>query len=513
MTGPLFPSPNPKLQELKNRLAEIDDLASAGEVLVWDQNTYLPPGGGAARGRQLATLNRLAHEKFIDPAMGRLLDDLRPYAASRPYDSDEASLIRVTRREFERKIKVPPAFVAEFSEQRAATYHAWVEAKAANDFPAVRPDLEKMVDLSRRYAEFFTPPGHIADPLIDRLDDGLKAATLRPLFAELREQLAPLVKAITAQPPADDSCVFKHFPPAQQLAFAETVVRRLGYDFNRGRQDLTPHPFTIRLAAGDVRITTHVKEHDLRDALFSSIHEAGHAMYEQGIRPELEGTPLAKGASAGVHESQSRLWENMVGRSRDFWEFFYPQLQAAFPDQFSQITLETFYRAINKVERSLVRTDADEVTYNLHIMLRFDFELRLLEGALAVRDLPDAWRERLTADLGLTPKTDAEGVLQDVHWFSDFVGGMFQGYTLGNILGAQFYAAALQSHPEIPEQIRRGEFGALRGWLTEHIYQHGAKFTADELAQRVTGGPLSLAPYVRYLKQKYGELYHLRYQI
>jgi carboxypeptidase Taq len=260
---------------------------------------------------------------------------------------------------------------------------------------------------------------------------------------------------------------------------------------------------------GDVRITTRVFEDDLGQALFSSIHEAGHALYEQGVDPALEGTPLGSGASAGVHESQSRLWENIVARGRRFWEHFYPLLRTAFPDQLGQVTLETFYRAINKVERSLIRTDADEITYNFHIMMRFDLELALLDGRLRIRDLPEAWRARMQADLGLVPPDDRDGCLQDVHWYSGGIGGGFQGYTIGNVLSAQFYAGAVKAHPEIPSRIAAGEFTALRTWLCEHLYQYGRKFTPDELVERATGGPMSVGPYLTYLRQKYGELYRL----
>ncbi len=496
-----------RLHELRARLGEINDLQSAAALLRWDQTTYMPPGGAAARGRQLATLQRLAHEKFTDPAMGVLLDDLQPYADSLPYDADEASLIRVTRREYERAVKVPPAFMAQLSSHKAASYAAWAQARPANDFPAVQPFLERMLDLSRQYADFFPGYEHIADPLIDIRDHGLTATAVRALFGELRTGLVPLVGAITAQPPADDACLRQTFAEARQLAFGLEVVRRFGYDLERGREDKSAHPFTTKFSLGDVRITTRVKENYLGDALFSSMHEAGHAMYEQGIRQGFEGTPLARGTSSGVHESQSRLWENVVGRSRGFWEFFYPQLQGTFPDQLGSVSLEVFYRAINKVERSLIRTDADEVTYNLHVMMRFGLELDLLEGRLAVRDLPEAWRERLQADLAVVSPDDRDGVLQDVHWYSSYIGGAFQGYTLGNIMSAQFFEAALAAHPEIRDEIRAGEFGTLHGWLKENIYQHGSKFTASELVERVTGGPLSIAPYLRYLREKYGGLY------
>ncbi len=497
-----------RLDELKTRLLEVDDLRAAGAVLNWDQTTYMPPGGAPARARQLATLARLAHEKLTDPALGKLLEELRGLETSLPYDADDASLVRVTRREYERATRVPAALVAELNEHTAAAYQAWTEARHANDFARVRPLLEKTLELSRRYAECF-PHEHIADPLIDGADRGMQAASIRQLFGELRAELVPLVQTIAAQPLADDAVLRRHAPEAAQLAFGRRVIERFGYDFARGRQDKTHHPFMTKFSPGDVRITTRVKDDDLSDALFSTLHEAGHAMYEQGIDARFEGTPLCGGTSAGVHESQSRTWENLVGRSREFWEFFYPELRAAFPEQLGRVSLDVLYRAINKVERSLIRTDADEVTYNLHVMLRFDLELELLEGKLAVKDLPEAWHARYEADLGIRAPDDRDGVLQDVHWYGGTIGGMFQGYTLGNVMSAQFYEAALTAHPDIPGEIRAGRFGTLHGWLKENLYRHGSKFTPSEIVERATGKPLTTQPYLRYLKRKYGELYAL----
>ena len=498
-----------KLRELKALLAEVNDLESAGAVLQWDQSTYMPSGGGPARGRQLATLARLAHEKFTAPAIGKLLDDLSRAAESLPADSDAASLIRVTRRDYDRARKVPAKFVAQLSEHTAATYQAWTEARPANDFAAVRPLLEQTLDLSRQLANFFPGYEHIADPLIDYADYGLTAQTIRQVFGALRQELVPLVQTIAAQPLADDACLRQHFPEAQQLAFGATVIKRFGYDFERGRQDKTHHPFMTKFSLGDVRITTRCREDNLGEALFSTLHEAGHALYEQGIRSDFEATPLAGGTSAGVHESQSRTWENLVGRSRGFWEHFYPQLQSAFPAQLQRVPLDVFYRAINRVQRSLIRTDADEVTYNLHVLIRFDLELQLLEGQLAVQDLPAAWQARYQADLGLQAPDDRDGVLQDVHWYGGIIGGNFQCYTLGNILSAQFFEAATRAQPAIPAEIAVGEFQTLHAWLRQNIYQHGRKFTAAEIVQRTTGQPLIIAPYLRYLRRKYGELYRL----
>jgi carboxypeptidase Taq len=497
-----------KLAELKSRLLEISDLNGANAVLGWDQSTYMPAGGAETRGRQMSTLAKLAQEKFIDPAIGKLLDDLQKYAESLPYDSDDASLIRVTRRDYDLATKIPPDFVARISVHQAESYQAWTEARPANDFAKVRPFLDKTVELSREYANFFAPYEHIADPLIDRADFGMKASSVRTLFAGLREQQVPIVKAITAQAAPDNSFMKQPFPKEGQMEFARAVVKKLGYDYNHGRDDLTHHPFTTSFSQNDVRITTRVNEHDLGDCMFSMIHEAGHAMYEQGVSKAYEGTPLANGTSAGVHESQSRLWENLVGRSRGFWEYFYPDLQKSFP-HLSGVSLDAFYRAINTVKRSLIRTEADEVTYNLHVMLRFEFELQLLEGKLAVKDLPEAWHERFQSDFGIRAPDDKDGCLQDVHWFGGIVGGMFQGYTLGNVMGAQFFAAALKAHPEIPNEMKQGKFDTLHNWLIENIYKHGRKFTAPELVKRVTGSDVSIEPYIHYLRTKYGELYTL----
>lgn len=494
---------NKKLDELKSRLREVEDLSNASAVLSWDQATYMPPGGAPARGRQMALLSRLAHERFIDPAVGRLLDELQAHADSLGPDDDDAGLIRKAQRDYEKSIRVPPQLLAELSEHGALSYQAWTEARAANDFATMRPMLEKTLDYSRRLADCFPGYDHIADPLIDYADEGMKAESVRALFADLRAQLVPLLRQILEQPPADDSCLYRTYPEDHQRAFGEMVIKQMGYDFNRGRQDKTHHPFMTSFSLGDVRITTRFQPDYLGDGLFSTIHEAGHAMYEQGIDMSYEATPLAHGTSAGVHESQSRLWENVVGRSRVFWNHYYSQLQSVFPQQLGDVELDTFYRAINKVQPSLIRTEADQMTYDLHVMIRFDLELALLEGTLALNDLPEAWRARYQSDLGIASEDDRDGVLQDVHWFAGVIGGAFQGYTMGNIMSALFYRQALTAHPEIPAQIGRGEFGTLHGWLRENIYRPGAKYTANELVERVTGGPLTIEPYLAYLRGKF----------
>lgn len=498
-----------KLVDLKNRLQEISDLEGANAVLGWDQSTYMPKGGANARGRQMATLGRLAQEKFTDAAVGYLLDDLQSYAVSLPYDHDDAALIRATQRRYARDTQIPPAFLASMYEHSAQTYQVWAEARPANDFKRVQPFLEKTLDLSRQMAEYFPGYEHIADPLINFADYGMKTSSVRQVFAELRDQLVPLVETITAQPLADDACLKQYFPEGQQLAFGRKVIERFGYDFTTGRQDKTHHPFMTKLSSGDVRITTRVKENSFAEAFFSTTHEAGHALYEQGVNPQFAGTPLDGGTSNGVHESQSRTWENLVSRSRGFWAYYYPELQQAFPEQFNQVPVNTFYRAINKVQRSLIRTEADEVTYNLHVMIRFELELQMLEGKLAINDLPEAWHAAYQADLGIRAPNDINGCMQDVHWYGGSIGGVFQAYTLGNILSAQFFNEAVKAHPAILSEMAQGQFASLHSWLKSNIYQHGSKYTAPELIERVTGRGLDIAPYMQYLRGKYGELYHL----
>ncbi len=497
------------LDDLKTRLAEHNDLVMAAALLRWDQATYMPEGGNAARGRQLATLERLAHDRLTDPALARLLDRVTPAAEREGADSFAARLVSVARHDVDRAAKVPAAFVSAFANHRAELYERWTRARPANDFRAVAALLGKTVEMSREYAGYFAPFDHVADPLIDLADPGVKTAALRALFTELRGALVPLVEAITAAPPADVSCLRQSFPEDAQLAFGLELASKFGYDLTRGRQDKTHHPFMTKFSLGDVRITTRVRADDLAVALFSTLHEAGHAMYEQHIDPAFEATPLAEGTSYGLHESQSRLWENLVGRSLAFWNGQYPRLQAAFPAQLGAVPLDTFYRAINRVERSLIRTASDEVTYSLHVIMRLDFELELLEGKLDVKDLPEAWRARARTDLGVEPTTDADGCLQDVHWFDGFVGGAFHTYALGNLMSAQFFDAAVTAHPELPAEIEAGRFATLRTWLADNVHVHGRARSADEIVLAATGRPLSTAPYLDYLRSKYGALYGL----
>ena len=488
---------------LRQRLQELSDLEGAASVLGWDQNVAMPPGGAEARGRQLATLARLSHERWLDPGLEGDLAAAERALADDP-DPAHATLLRVVRRDLERAARVPADWVARFAGHSAAAYDAWVEARHTGRVGRVSELLEGTLELSRELAGFFPGHAHLADPLIDRADEGATVATLRPLFARLRAALVPWVAAWSAVPaPAP-------LPPGpygkdEQLAAALDLAQAIGYDLGRGRQDTAPHPFAIRFARGDVRITTRVRPDDLTEALFSSLHEAGHAMYEQAVDPALEGTPLAEGVSDGVHESQARLWENQVARSRAFWVFALPRLQRRFP-VLAGVTVEQAYRAVNRVVPSLIRTEADEVTYNLHVVLRFDLELELLEGRLAVADLPEAWAERYAADLGVRPAGHADGWLQDVHWFGGTIGGSFQGYTLGNVLSAQFFAAAQRALGDVDAMVAAGDFAPLRGWLAEHVHRYGRAKPVEQLVRDATGGPSDVEPYLDYLRTKYEAL-------
>lgn len=490
---------------LRRRLREIEDLRAAAAVLDWDQQTYMPAGGGAARARHIATLRRLAHERLIDPTTRHLLDALQ--AREHELDDRDRDMVRVVSRDVERAARVPLEFMERFNEHASSTYQAWAAARASGEFRRVAPLLERTLEYSREYSALFPEAEHPADPHIDLADEGMTVATLTPLFADLRAALVPMVEAVGGQPPPP-SVLAGRFPRETQLRLGLELAAELGFDASCGRLDVTPHPFATRLAHGDVRVTTRCEVDDLTEALFGTLHEAGHGMYEQGIDPSLEGTLLAQGVSAGVHESQSRLWENLVGRSRDYWAHVLPRLQRAFPD-LARVDVDAAYREVNRVTPSLVRTEADELTYNLHVLIRFDLELALLEGAIGVRELPDAWNARYRSDLGIEPRNDREGVLQDVHWYAGMIGGEFQGYAIGNVLSAQFFAAARDAVGDLDAQIREGTFAPLLSWLQEHVHRYGRRRSPETLVEQATGVPMRLEPYLSYLEAKYAALYQV----
>jgi carboxypeptidase Taq len=498
-----------QFEHLKQRLHDIANVHAALSLLEWDQQTHMPPGGAAARAEQSATLSRLEHDLFVSDGTGELLQAAADEVKDYPTDSEEFNLVRVTQRDYDQQRKIPPALITEMARHGSAAYHAWVQARASNDFGAFAPFLEKTVDLSRQVAGHLGYEDQLYDALLDQFEPGMKTAHVQAMFTEVREQLVPLVRAIAEQgQPIDDSFMHGTFDAARQAELSTLTATAVGYDFSRGRIDTTAHPFEISFSRNDVRITTNYVPDYFPAAFFSTLHESGHGMYEQGIGENLEGTLLCAGTSLGVHESQSRLWENVVGRSRLFWQHFYPRVQRIFPDQFGAIDSEQFYRAINRVEPSLIRIDADEVTYNLHIMLRLEMELALLSGDLSVADAPAAWNDKMDAYLGLRPPTNALGILQDVHWSQGMM-GYFSTYSLGNFLSVQFYEAAVRAHPEIPDEIGRGQFDTLRGWLTENIYRYGRTFDPNDLVIRATGEPMQSRSYMAYLQTKFGELYGL----
>ncbi len=495
-----------KLRKLKELLARVSDLESAAAVLSWDQETYMPSGGARARAEQIATLGKLAHEFFTSTEIGELLTALAPYARQLDYDSDEASLIRVTQRDYDKAVKIPAELVAEIARTGALARQAWKEAKETSNFALFRPHLEKVVDLCIQKAEALGYEDRIYDALLDEYEPGMKTAHVERIFTDLRAELVPIVQAIAACEKPDDSFLHQEYGEQAQWDFGIEVIKDFGFHLENGRQDLSAHPFTTAFSLKDVRLTTRIHKDYLPSGLFSTLHECGHGLYNQGIAPELERTPLAGGTSLGVHESQSRLWENLIGRSRLFWSHYYPRLTKLFPAQLKNVSLERFYQAINRVEPSFIRVEADEVTYNLHVMLRFELENALLEGRVKVKDLPKVWNAKMEEYLGIVPPNDAQGVLQDIHWSQAYL-GYFPTYSLGNLMSAQLFKQATQDIPTLARQIESGQFGELLSWLRTNVHRHGRKFTSTELLERITQKPLEAQSYLEYIREKYSDIY------
>jgi carboxypeptidase Taq len=496
-----------KMKRLREILADISDLGHIAAILDWDMQTYMPPGGTEARGNQMALLGRLEHERETASELGELLEALQPYAASLDPDSDEARLVKVTHRRYQKIMHVPTRHVVEFSQATTLGQQAWVEARAKSDFSIFRPHLEKIVALRQEYASFFPDFTHPYDALLDDFEPNMKTRDVQAIFDGLRPRQVELIHAISAQRQVDDSFLHQPFDEQKQWDFGKEVITRFGYDWKRGRQDKAPHPFTTGFSVNDVRITTRVSPNFLNTMLFGTMHECGHALYGMGIASNLERTGLERGASLAVHESQSRMWENLVGRSHPFWQCFYPSLQEKFP-QLIDVPLEKFYRGINKVQPSFIRVEADEATYNLHIMLRLELEIALIEGKVAVKDLPEIWIAKMQEYLGVTPPDDAKGVLQDIHWAGGSI-GYFSTYALGNLISVQLWEKINQDIPDLEAKIQQGKFEAMLSWLREKVHCHGAKFDPQELVERVTGSRIDSAPYVRYLTRKYNQIYGL----
>lgn len=504
------------LEPLTTTLLDIQRINSAASVLSWDQETYMPAGGGQARAEQIAALQGLAHQKLVSPDVERLLmqwiDPSTGRALDQPGDSwDEPSrsLLREVWRDFSRAKKLPHEFVVTLARECSLAQQVWAQARAQNKFSQFLPNLSRVLALKREEAGYLGYKDSPYDALLDVYEPGSTIATLQPLFARLKEGLVPLLKRIVHSPiRIDDGFLRQSYDQTRQLEFGKLVLTAMGFDFERGRLDLSAHPFTTSFHPSDVRLTTRVYERDLPSCLFSCIHEGGHGLYDQGLDPRYYGTPLGDSVSLGIHESQSRLWENCVGRSRPFWRFFYPILQQTFPDQLKDMELDRFYAAINRVRPSFIRVEADELTYNLHIMVRFEIERDLIEGKTRPDDLPGLWNQKMEEYLGIVPPTDAEGVLQDIHWsLGSF--GYFPTYTLGNLYAVQFYEQAKLEIPHLEDDIAQGQLLPLRRWLEQKIHRWGRMFMPDHLARRVTGSSISPEPFLSYLEKKYGELYQL----
>ena len=489
-------------------IKEISLLASASSVLNWDEETHMPPRGAEHRANQSSLLARLTHEQFTSPKVGEMLAAVEQSdAVARDREGDMAVNARELRRSYDRATKIPAKLVEEMSKTAVLAHQAWVEARKKSDFATFKPWLAKTLDLKRQEAACLSPGGNQYDALLDEYEPGETSANLVRVFESLRQPLIDLVGRITGSRKQAPLEIFERsYPAAAQEKLSLDAARKIGFDFDAGRLDVSVHPFCSTFGPGDVRMTTRYDENYFGDAFFGVLHETGHALYEQGLPHEHWGTPLGESISLGIHESQSRMWENLVGRSRSFWRHFFPKLTFAFPAQLAGITLEQWHFAVNDVRPSFIRTESDEATYNLHVLLRFEMEQAMLSNDLAIDEVPAAWNERMKKYLGLTPPDDAKGCLQDVHWSHGSI-GYFPTYTLGNLYAAQFFEQARKDLGDVDAQFSRGDFAALLHWLREKIHHHGKRYRAPDLVRRVTGTPLSAEALLSHLRRNAAELY------
>lgn len=485
------------------KMRKIADLKNTAAVLEWDQETFLPPKGAAARSRQLATLRSTAHAWFTDPEMAGMLTRL---AEDEKLGEIERRNVALTREDYDKQNKYPPAFVEELSLATSACYQAWVEANRKNDYGLFEPALRHMVALKKQETELLGYEAHPYDALLDDFEKGATVAMLDRIFTDVKSELQQFLTPILGATQSPDHLLHQSFDKERQWSFGLEVLRTMGFDFEAGRQDLSPHPFTTSFSSRDVRLTTRVDEQDFGNMTWSCIHEGGHGLYEQGLPASAYGLPAGEAASLAIHESQSRLWENNVGRGRAFWNYFYPVLQRYFPEAFGGVEEEKFYRAINRVEPSLIRTESDELTYHFHVMIRYTIEKSLISGHLTTGELPGAWRDMYQEYLGVQVPDDRRGVLQDVHW-SHGSFGYFPTYSLGSFYAAQFYRAACRDIPALDVQISQGQLQGLLGWLRQNIHSHGRIYAAEELCEKVTGEKLQFRYFMDYVRTKYGELY------
>lgn len=495
------------LQTLRDRLGEVIDIHGAIALLQWDQEVYMPPKAGPARGRQLATLSALAHRLHTAPEVGALLEQLQADSA---LTGDDQALVAEASYDHARALQLPEAFVEQFAAEQSKAYEAWVRARKDSDFKLFQPHLQTLIDLLRQKADYHGYEGSPYNALLEDYERGMTAAQLKAIFDDLAPRQAALVQRIvSAQSQPDLGWLKQHWPVEAQWDFTLRVLRDMGYDFDAGRQDKSVHPFTTNFDLYDVRVTTRLDAAELFSALTGSIHEGGHALYEQGFLEKDQRTVLAAAPSLGMHESQSRLWENMIGRSLPFWRCYTPALQAAYPGQLDGITPERIWQAINHVSPSLIRVEADECTYNLHVILRFELELALFEGTLAVADLPEAWNAKVKQYLGLDVPDDAHGCLQDIHW-SHGSFGYFPTYALGNLYAAQLMEQIETDLPMLWTQVAEGDFAELLAWLRKHVHAIGRRKSAVQIVTGATGAAPSSEPFLRYLDRKYSALYGLR---
>jgi carboxypeptidase Taq len=489
------------LDRLNSRLADYSSLEALAYLLAWDQRTVMPPGGTGHRSEHLALVERLAHEKLTDPEIGRLLEELEPREASLDPDSWEAATIRVARRDYLKAVQVPSELRGEMARAASESAPVWIEAKATSNFELFLPVLERNLELRHRYVDCFGAQDEPYDVLLDDFEPEMKTAEVKRIFDEIKPELVQLIADLRGRD-VDDSFLAGDFSIDKQVALDYEVVDLFGHRPNTWRIDPTEHPFAAGAGIDDVRITTHYYPDHLK-SLFSTMHEYGHGLYAHQLPREVAHLPVGQHSSLGIHESQSRLWENLVGRSLPFWRFFYPRLQQVFPDRFRSVDLETFYAGINKVQPSLIRIEADEVTYGMHVILRFELEQDMINGRVDLRDLPQRWAEKMEEYLGVQVPDDGRGVLQDMHWSSGLI-GYFATYLLGTVMSVQIWEKAAEELGDLEEQVERGEFTPLREWLGLNVHSQGRKYPPQELLRRATGSTIDAKPYLAYLKKKFG---------
>jgi carboxypeptidase Taq len=487
----------------KTKMQRIADIKAAGAVLQWDQETYLPKSGAHFRGQQISTLSELAHDLFSDEALGSVLNEL---AAKEDLSSEQKKAVERTLEDYTKNKKYSSSFVRAISEQINKTFHSWIEARKQASFAVYQKDLDALVQLKKEETEILGYTGHPYDALLDEFEKGATVSLLDTTFATLLPPLKEFFKKLTAAPQVDDSFLFQNFPEKEQWTWGMHLIKELQFDFERGRQDKSEHPFSTSFSPQDVRITTRIDEADFGNMTWSCIHETGHALYEQGLPPDQYGLPLGEACSYSIHESQSRLWENNVGRSKGFWQHWYPHLQEHFPSQLSSVPLDRFYKGINKVQPSLVRTEADEISYHFHVAIRYELEKRLIEGSLSIQDIPTFWNEQYKTYLGMDVPDDKRGCLQDVHW-SHGSFGYFPTYSLGSFYAAQFFAKAEEQITGLDEKIAAGNTLPLLEWLRVNIHRHGRYYTSEELCKVVTGEGLNPGYFMRYAEKKYETIY------